>query len=222
MYRRVPAWSVPLALVGVLLVSVGLTLALARRSASPDTPPQPPAFVPPLPSIPVQAFDVQQAGASGVWLANDRAPLQLRTDARVEALVPATLMDVQPGQWLAVIGVPNEVRNFSIRSLLLLPPGQPDADGVLRSPGGFAGHEASRDPAERPLLGGIVDRADATTLTLRGPDGPVIIQFTPNAPLRRLSQTAVSAIAEGDRVAVLGDRAVSDASALLVLPGGAR
>jgi hypothetical protein len=100
----------------------------------------------------------------------------------------------------------------------------PDADGVARSPGGFAGHEASRDPAERPVLGGVVERLDGNQATLRTPGGNVTLDLSATAPLLRLEAAAPDAIHEGDRIAYRPGAApgLANAAAALVLTGGAR
>lgn len=221
--RTLPRWAAPL--LALVLIGAGLAtvIALAGRAAQPDLPPLPAAFRTPTPSRAVHAFDVQQASGGQVALSGVPAAVMVRRDAQVEALRPATAAEVAPGMWLAVIGIPNEVRTFAIRSLVLIPdPAPPGADGIVRSRGGFAGHEAGRDQAERPLLGGIVERIQGNEITLRGPDGPISITLTAAAPLRLLEQSAASAIREGDRIATLDAPSVADSTAVLVLPGGAR
>jgi hypothetical protein len=200
-----------------------VVLVLARRAAEPDVPPEPSAFQPPTPARPVTAVDVQQAAGGRLALSDGSRDAPFAEGARIEVLRPATVADIRPGDWLLVVGIPNEVRNFSIRSLVLIgDPSAPDAEGVVRSAGGFAGHEASRDQSERPLLGGAVESVDGGGVVLRGPSGPVTVTLTPNAPLRRLDQGRADEVREGDRLAFIGADALGDAQAVLVLPGGAR
>ena len=221
--RGLPAWLAPVALLLLIASAFATVLLLSRRAAAPDVPPEPPAFRPPAAARPVSAHDVQQVVAGRVTLSDGSRDVPLAPDVRVEVLRPIPPDQVRTGDWLAVIGIANEVRNFSIRSLVLIPGGgAPDAEGVVRSPGGFVGHEASRDQSERPLLGGVVTASDGRTVTLQGPTGPVTVDLAPNAPLRRLAEARPDEIREGDRIAFAGTGGVSDARAVLVLPGGAR
>ena len=222
--RAFPPWIAPLALLLGLLALFGTVILLARRAAAPDVPPEPPTFERPSPVRPVVALDVQQAGAGRVTLSDGSRDVPLDSALRVEALRPATAEQIRPGDWLAVIGIPNEVRNFSIRSLVILPsPAQPDQEGVVRSAGGFAGHEASRDQNERPVMGGVVTAVEGRRVTLQGPAGPMTVELSPNAPLRRLTEIRPDEIREGDRIAFsAGSGRVTDARSVLVLPGGAR
>ena len=221
--RSIPAWLPPAVLLLTIAATFLAVLALARRAAAPDVPPQPPAFQPPSPVLPVSAHDVQQVAGGRVTLSDGSREVALAPAVRVEVLRPATPDQIQRGDWLAVIGIPNEVRNFAIRSLVVIGGGgTADREGVVRSPGGFAGHEASRDQAERPLLGGVVTAADGRSVTLQGPSGMVTVDLASGAPLRRLVEAGADEIREGDRVAYAGSGAIGDARSLLVLPGGAR
>ena len=221
--RLFPAWLPPAILLGAIVIVFAVVILLARRAAEPDVPPEPAAFVPPAPAHSVKALDVQQASGGRVSLSDGSRDVAIVPGARIEVLRPASAADIRPGDWLGVIGIPNEVRNFSIRSLVLLTePGSPDAEGVVRSPGGFAGYEASRDQSERPLLGGIVEAVDGERVTLRGPTGPIAVTLTPSAPLRRLSAGGTEDVREGDRIAFIGADGLGDARSVLVLPGGAR
>ena len=222
--RAFPAWIAPLALLLALVALFATVILLARRAAAPDVPPEPGAFERPSPVRPVVALDVQQADGGRLTLSDGSRDVPLDSGVRVEALRPATAEQIRPGDWLAVVGVPNEVRNFAIRSLVVLPsPGAPDHEGVVRSPGGFAGHEASRDQNERPVMGGVVTAVDGRRIVLQGAAGPITVELTPNAPLRRLSEMRADEVREGDRIAFSADSGrVTDARSLLVLPGGAR
>jgi hypothetical protein len=221
--RLLPAWLPPVLLVAAIVAAFAGVLLLAQRAAEPDVPPEPAAFQPPVPVRPVTALDVQQAAAGRLALSDGSRDISLADGAGIEILRPATASDIRPGDWLTVIGIPNEVRNFSIRSLVLIAdPSAPDGEGVVRSTGGFAGHETSRDQSERPLLGGVVESVDGVRVVLRGPSGPVTVMLTPNAPLRRLEQGRPDQVREGDRIAFVGTERLSDARHVLVLPGGAR
>jgi hypothetical protein len=221
--RRVPSWLAPVALALAVLAALIAVLLLARRSAAPDVPPEPPAFQTPATARPVLVLDVLQSGGGRLALSDGSRDVALNPAARVEVLQPETAAGVRPGEWLAVIGVANEVRNFSIRSLVLIEgAGVVDNEGVMRSTAGFAGHEAARDQTEQPLLGGVVERVEGQRLVLRGPTGPVTVELSPSAPLRRLVSGRPEDIREGDRIAHAAGTTPADTTAVLVLPGGAR
>ncbi|MGE0542695.1 MAG: hypothetical protein AB7R89_21220 [Dehalococcoidia bacterium] len=220
--RPFPAWLPPLALIAGIIVAGLIVIGLTRRAAAPDVPPEPDAFQAPSPVRPTTALDVQQAADGRLTLSDGTANVSLKPDAVVEFLTVASAGDIRVGDWLAVIGVPNEVRNFSIRSVVLLDSADaPDEEGVVRSSGGFAGHEAARDQAERPLLGGRITGVDGSRVTLDGPAGPITLDLTDRAPLFRLARGEASGVQEGDRIAI-PTGGVADAGAVLVLSGGAR
>jgi hypothetical protein len=220
--RSFPAWLPPVVLIAGIIVAALVVIGLTRRAAAPDVPPQPDAFEPPAPVRPTTALDVQQAVDGRLTLSDGTANVSLRPDANVEFLMPAGAGDVHAGDWMAVIGIPNEVRNFSIRSLVLLEGADaPDDQGIVRSEGGFAGHEAARDQSERPLLGGRVTGVEGSRITVEAPTGPMTVDLTDRAPLFRLARGEASGIHEGDRIAFPAG-AIGDAGAVLVLPGGAR
>lgn len=214
------AWALPaLVLLGLMLV-LGGVIVLARRAAAPDTPPVLASLVTPSPVRPVGVYDVRQVNGNEVLLTGEggatAAPLRLAPETRIEVLRPATAAELRAGDWLTVIGIPNEVRNFTIRTLVAIPEAGTLADGVRRSAGGFAGHEAARDRAERPLLGGEIERIEGSRLILRGPDGPITVDLTAAAPLRRLTPGTAAELRPGDRIAL------ETPAAVLILPEGAR
>ncbi|GAB4329261.1 MAG: hypothetical protein Kow0010_13500 [Dehalococcoidia bacterium] len=222
-----PRWLMPAVFGVVVLAGVLAVIVLAARSGGSDAPPQPPPFAPPAPSRVVTAYDVREVTGDVLTLAvagstADRpSPVTLRSDVAVEVLAPATASDVEPGDWVTIIGIPNEVRNYSITAIVVVPPphGEP-IDAFRTTASGFLGHEPIRDTAQVPILGGEVTAVDGDTLTLTGPDGTMLITLTEAAPLVRVARAAAGAIGEGDRIAVLGTSA-ADASAVLVLPKGA-
>lgn len=245
-----PRWLMPALFGGFLLAGILAVLVLANRTGGSDAPPQPPAFATPAPSRIITAFDVREVAGDVLTLASagstaDRpATVTVRSDAAIEILTPARAADIEPGDWLTVIGVPNEVRNYSITAMVVIPPPHgPAIDQFRTTAGGFIGHEAIRDAEQVPILGGeviAVDLAAATagpgddegtadgeapavvsdTVTLTGPDGPIVVTLTPAAPLLRIRAGTAADIAEGDRIAVPGTSA-ADATVVLVLPGGA-
>ena len=222
--KRLPGWLAPALAAGLLLAMLAAILLFARRSAATDVPPAPPPFAaPPATALPV--LDVQQAGEGRLTLSDGSRDMALAPGVAVERLRPASAGEMRPGEWLAIIGVPNEVRNLSIRSLVLIAGAlAPDADGVARSPAGFAGHETARDPRERPMLGGTIERIEGNRLTLRTATGTVSVDLTPAAPLRRLEPASSEIIREGDRLAYRPSARPGPAGAtdVLVLTEGAR
>jgi hypothetical protein len=120
-----------------------------------------------------------------------------------------------------VIGIPNEVRNFSIHSIVVLPPGgDAAANGVKRSPGGFAGNEAAPSGVEQVILGGTIERINGAALTLTGPQGPIQVQLTDRSPIFRLQAGSVDDVREGDSVAAKGLSGSAPPSAILVQHAG--
>src|SRR3712207_1984589 len=107
-YRRIPAWLAPVALLLVLAAAFASVLLLAGRAAAPDVPPEPAAFQPPAAARPVSAHDVQQAAAGRVALSDGSRDIPLAPDTLVEVLRPATPQQIRQGDWLSVIGIPNE------------------------------------------------------------------------------------------------------------------
>lgn len=220
------AWIVP-AVFGLLLVG-GLiaVLVLARQAAKPDAPPEPGAFVPPATAHPSAAFDVQRVDGGTLTVtgnSKDSQQMTLPATARVEILDAIAPADLHPGDWLTVVGVSNEVKSFGIRSIVVVSsPGSPDADGIVRTPAGFAGNEASRDPKELPILGGTVTRADSLSATLQTASGPITISFAGAPPLRKVRAGSLADVHEGDRLSFLTAGGAPNLGAALVLPGGAR
>lgn len=216
------------ALFGLILVAgILAVVVLAARSGGSDAPPRPAPFAPPAPSRVFSAYDVREVTGDVLTLAvagstADRpASVTLRSGVVVEVLAPATARDIQPGDWITIIGVPNEVRNYSITAIVAIPPphGEP-VESFRTTQAGFLGYEPIRDVEQVPILGGEVTAVDGDTLTLTGPDGPVTLTLTEAAPLVRVSTGDAGAIAEGDRIAVLGT-SPAEAEAVLVLPKGA-
>jgi hypothetical protein len=211
-----------LALVGVALAVV----MLAHRGRDRE-PPRPGAFTPPGPARPVTVLDVQQVRGGVLTLGGPSGSVEaaLRPDVTVSVLRPAALDDIRPGDWVTLAGIPNEVLNFAIRQVVIIPAdlaAVPDAEGVPRLAGdGFGGYEANRDTRERPLLSGRVERIEGGTVTFTGRAGTMTLEVGPGSPVQRLTRGAAADIRAGDRLAFLPDRpgaGLEDARAVLVLP----
>jgi hypothetical protein len=114
------------------------------------------------------------------------------------------------------------VRNFAIRYIVVIPGGAPDASGIVRSPGGFAGHEANVEAAELPITGGRVRSVSASAVVLEGPSGAMTIELSPGAPVLRLAEGSAADIREGDRVAFPASGGRADTTARAVLVGYVR
>lgn len=217
------AWA-PLA-GGVLLLAVlGGIVLLSQSVGAGDVPPEAPPFQPP-PSAPVSAADIKLIdGVRLVIVRQTRAgtteqELNVPAAAAIERLQAVAPADVVPGDWLTVVGVPNDVKNFSVLSLVILPGAASPGDaGVARSPAGFAGHEPMRDPRARPILGGPVLRVEDNVITIVGPTGEIRVTAGLEAPARlyRIEPASISDMREGDQIA--GEFDSDMPSALLLLP----
>ncbi len=144
----------------------------------------------------------------------------------VYVLRPAAPAEVQPGDWVVVAGVPNEVLNFAIRRITVIPAAlgaQPDADGVPRLPSGLAGFEAGRDPRERPVLAGRVTAVAGPRIGLEVQGRAATLEISDPALLYRLAPGTLADIGAGDRIAgipPLPGTALEAATALLLMPAG--
>ena len=232
--RPLRQWLAPIVLGTLVLAGVIAVVVLARRAGTSDAPPEPAAFVVPPAVGQTVAFDVQQAEGGKLNLASPLGPEAARFKANVrdvtvadgtpvEVLTPSKVADIQAGDWVTVIGVFNEVRNFTIRSVVVIrDPGKPLDDGFVRSRAGFLGSEASRDQSERPILGGIVESVGEKSLSLVGATGAVTVTLSANPPVYRVVAATTAAIVEGGRAAFLvpGDTGLEAARGVLFV--GAR
>lgn len=226
--RRARAVWIPvvgaLAVLGILL---GLVL-LSQSAGGGDVPPAAPQFQPP-PVNPVSSADIKIVdGTRLVIVRQTRAGTEeqdvtVPAGAQIERLQRIDPAGVRVGDWLTVIGVPNDVKNFSAQALIVIPGGgAPSADGVVRSPAGFAGFEWSRDPRTRVIVGGPVAAVDGIVIRLQGPTGEIRITAGPEAPARlyRIEPASVGDFAEGDRVAGAFDANALAAVLLFPVSGG--
>ena len=162
-----------------MLLVVAVTLVLAYRAGRSDAPPEPPAFAGVQLVEPVAVFDVQSVSAGSLSLQGGGTAQAIQfappAGAAVEFLGPTTPDTIVPGEVVTVIGIPNEVKSFSIRLVVVMPPGTKlDSDGIARSPSGFAGHESERDAKERPVLSGTVTAISGKVLTLSTPGNQLV------------------------------------------------
>jgi hypothetical protein len=230
-FRPRASWLVPLGFLVVVLGTLTAVIVLSQHVGQTVTRPNPPPFVPPTNDTTITRFDVKQAGGAQLTLAappvkGQAAPpdyiLSSAASTRIVVLEPNTAATLpQPGEWVSVIGIPNEVRNFSIHSIVVLPPGgDAAANGVKRSPGGFAGNEAAPSGVEQVILGGTIERINGAALTLTGPQGPIQVQLTDRSPIFRLQAGSIDDVREGDSVAAKGLSGSAPPSAVLVQHAG--
>ncbi len=243
--RNLRTWLAPAAVVLALVFGLGTIVFLSSRANTSEAPPEPAAFATPVPVRPVLGFDVRQATPGSFQLASaGQASGQERTltvtpDIRWEILEPVSEADITIGEWLTVIGVPNAVRAFSIRSVVVFPAtSTPGEDGLLRSASGFSGYEAARDPLEKPILSGKVIRlsqregttetargsvpATYTVVTIQTPGGEVDVdlQNGKEFALHRVAPAEAGDVQDGDRLAFAATD--GEPQAILILPGGAQ
>ncbi len=218
----IPRWIIPLVLAALILVAAVAIVIIAGRRGGIDAPPQPAPFVLDSPlGADYASFDVRQVNGetitvSSLTTAEDVViEFQLSPNARLELLDNATFEEIEVGHWVTVVGIPNEVFNFSITSVVVMPEFELSTANLARTPGGFFGHEAAlgvaKDDVLRPILGGVVlSIGDDRIVTLSGPDGDITVTLLEEvAPLFILREATVADIQSGDRLAV-GASAAAD------------
>ena len=226
---RTPRWLLPAILLVALLVMVGATVTLAGRGRDKE-PPRAGQFSRPAPARPVVALDVQQVRDGRLTLGGGDTTVEATPASGVQVFVLRSVepREVVPGDWVTVSGISNEVLNFTVRLVVIIPAAlgpNPDDEGIPRLPSGFAGHEASRDQRQRPLLSGRVERVEGRTITFTGRGGTMALEIVPNTQVHRLTPGSPADIHEGDRLAYLPAHpgaTPSDATTLLVLPAPAQ
>lgn len=243
--RNLRTWLAPAAVVFALILGLGAIVFLSSRANTTEAPPGVAAFATPIPVRPVFGFDVRQATPGSFQLASagqasgQERTLTITPNIKWEILEPVSETEIVVGDWLTVIGVPNAVRAFSIRSVVVFPAtSTPGEDGLLRSSNGFSGYEAARDPVEKPILSGKVIRlsqregttetargsvpATYTVVTIQAPGGEVDIdlQNGKEFALHRVAPSDATAVQDGDRLAFAATD--GEPQAILILPGGAQ
>lgn len=224
--RTLPPGSRTLYLaIAALLVVAGLLAAVvlaSRQTGQGEAPSPAPAFEG-IPGLPFERFSVRTLNGANAVLVADAQPGQstdrtLELDlagASIEVLRPAGPGAIRAGDHVTVVGVQNDVQNFSIRSVVIQREATTSDDGVARSPLGFLGHEASADAAERVLLGGLVQSATGDSFVLDRGAEPVTLTLSSLAVVYELGPGSADDVAPGDRLAMLE---AAGAPRLLVLP----
>ena len=227
--RRLRSWTAPAALLASMLVLLVGVFVASRLTGGNSPPPSPDALSTPVPGSPFIAFDVEEITAerfglvAGQDAARQAVEITLGQDVVVDFLMPADPDEIEPGDWVTVIGVPNPVRNFAIKMILIIPGGQTLDDGFARTPSQFLGHEAARESREVSILGGLVTAVTPDLIEFEA-GGPSTIALTPETALRIVSPGKPDQIEPGDRLAMhTGDDGEADSSlGVLVLVGGGR
>ena len=213
---------------GVLVLAAIVAVpVLASRQGDDGTPPRPAPFATPAPVDGVLQFVVQQNGPGGLVLTDGSGqpvdPGVVAPGARVDVLelVPAeaadTLPGIEAGDTIHVVGVPNQVRSFVIRYLVVVPAGT----DLLTGPG-FDGAEVSDDPNAAVVLKGIVASADAQGVLLDAEEGASPVRLAATgigaATVYRVREGAVEELPAGTRVALR--RADGGADSIVARPPG--
>lgn len=224
-------WLLPVALFAVVLAALVAVIVFARESSKSDAPPQPPAFVAPELTT-YTAYDVEANDggklkvSSGAAQTASSGDLELPAGTRVWVMEPATAADLQPPLKVNVIGIPNEVRNYTIRVMVAAKPeGAVSFDEpFIELFDGFYGHETSRDARERVVLSVLLESFDGRDGITQTANGPGTLYIDEGAPLRVVSAAEPSGIEPGDRLALRhgADGQPDPALGVLVLRGGAR
>jgi len=228
---RARGWLIPAVVLIALVGMFAAVIVIAGNTGDSGAPPRPADFIAPQPSFPTVALDVQQVSADGViTFANDQGQSDGTTippGATIEVLRPIELEDVAVGASVSLIGEPNDVRSFVVRSIVFFD-GETVSTGLdagVRSRGGFEGWEAGRDRTLRVILSGTVTAVSADGVTLDTATGPLTVTRTEIAeprmlPLYLLSEEDIGAIGPGARIAFPAVERSPDpnADAVLVLP----
>lgn len=215
-WRQVLAPAAALGLGSAVLVAL---VVVARNTGGGSPPPEPGAMVMPVGAA-YAAFTVERVeGANLAVSGSDGARLVAIPPATpVWLLEPATLGDALAGLPVAVIGVPNEVRNATLRAVVIGVGGA--APGFVAGP--FAGHEVWGEANALPLVSGTVSRVEeGGRLVILTAAGEAEVWMGAGAPLLVAREGSFDEVQPGDRVAVrLGaDGGLDPSRGILVWPG---
>ncbi|WP_322795729.1 hypothetical protein [Tepidiforma sp.] len=196
--RAVVAAGAAVAAAAVLLLAV---VVGARVSGGSEAPPEPGPFVRPAGEA-YAAFDVERVDGNVLRLSGSGGTLELEVPDRAPAwlLVEAESTRVAPGMAIAVLAVPNEVRNFAIRAIVA-----GEGRESERPAGQFWGHEVAREAGVLPVITGTVERVEADRIEVRTGAGSATVWLTPDAPLYLAVRTGPGDVGAGDRVAFVTD-----------------
>ncbi|MGE5595997.1 MAG: hypothetical protein ACM3S1_08185 [Hyphomicrobiales bacterium] len=218
--RGVVLGALALLAVGVLVAVV----VVSQQVGGEDLPPEAPPFQAPQRSG-YPRFEVRSVANGTAVLVPDATggqsvdqtvdlPLAGVAVERLQRLGPG---GIAVGDYVTVIGVQNDVRNFSIRSVVVQRGERElNSDGIAVSPAGFEGWEASKEREERSILSGRVTETDGSHLVIERAAGPVTLDLTEGSVLYLLAPADASGVSGGDRAAV---RDAGGTKGMLVLPG---
>lgn len=189
---------------GVLAAAAAVLLAVlgsARLSSQTSAPPEPGPFALPA-GAGYAAYDVVGVEGAVLRLSGSGDALELEIPEQTPAwrLVEADSAGIDPGMAIAVLAVPNEVRNFAVRAIVAGEGGE-----AGRPAGQFWGHEVAREAGVLPVITGTVERVAADRVEVRTAAGPATIWLTAAAPLYLAVRAGPGDIAAGDRVAFVTD-----------------
>lgn len=213
---------VPLAIFGVLLVLVVAVLVLANRSGDTGLPPVPAEFEAPAPAEPMFVGTVRQASDGELSFGEDE-DFAIPDGAEIELLRPASLDDIAEGDVVTAVGVPNDVRSFVVRYIVVFPGATFETGEFPRTAGGFRGHEPGPDGNEVPALAGQVTGVEEGAILLNDGNGELRLELTgeqqpPSGTVRVVETGSIDDIGSGARVAIPAEDGdpVSGADAVIV------
>ena len=224
-------WLLPAGIFAVVLAILIAVVLFARESAKSEAPPQPPAFSAPA-SLPYIAYDVERSEGGRLQVSTGNArdvtssELVLAPGTSVWLFDVATAADLQPPLLVNVIAIPNEVRNYTIKTMAFAPPQGTVTfeEPFLALADGFFGHETSRDQKERVVASSLLETFDGRNGVTKTSTGPGTLYVDEGAPIRLLRTGEPTEIEPGDRIALHPDANGNPdpAQGVFVLVGGAR
>jgi hypothetical protein len=212
----------PATLALVVVASLVGVVAVARQAGEGGAPaPAGPMAMPQGPGH--AAFTVKRAEGDRIAVSGGTGAEELRIPAGAPAwrLEPATPAVFEAGRPVVVVGVPNEVRNLTIRAIVV--GGEPAVGGTVAEgvAGPFSGHEVFGEPTALPVISGVVARVEGDRVVLTTAAGEVTVWVTGDAPLLLARRADPAEVTPGDRVAVLLDAsAAPDLARGMLLQGG--
>jgi len=202
-------WLLPATIFLLVLAALGAVILFAREAGKSEAPPKPPEFSAPA-SLPYTAYDVESSTngrlkvTTGTGREANSIELDLSSGARIWRMAPATAADIAPPLLVNVVGIPNEVRNYTIRMVVFAAPEGAVSfeDPFLALADGFVGHETSRDPRERVVSSALLESFDGRNGVTKTSTGAGTLYVDEGAPIRLLKSAQPGDIEPGDRIAL--------------------